>query len=60
MPMDWDELRDYPLDLIIGVEVYWHGVPVEYSITRRGRQVFSNDRGTPIRHANVILWTYIP
>jgi hypothetical protein len=60
MPMDWDELRDYPLDLVIGIEVYWHGLPVEYSITRRGRLTFSNDRGTPIRHANVLLWSYIP
>jgi hypothetical protein len=60
IPTDWGELGDYPLDLVVGIEVYWHGMPVEYSMTRRGRLTFSNDRGTPIRRANVLLWTYIP
>ncbi len=59
---DWDELRDYPLDLVVGIEVYPRKemLPVEFSITRQGRQTFTNDRGTPIKHAFVVLWTFIP
>ena len=30
-----DGLRDYPADLVIGVEVYRHGRPTEFNGTRR-------------------------
>ncbi|MEO7457457.1 MAG: carboxypeptidase-like regulatory domain-containing protein [Gemmatimonadaceae bacterium] len=59
-PMEWSDLVDYPMDLIVGVEVYRHSLPVEFSMTRRGRLTFSNDRGTPLTSRTVVLWTYLP
>jgi hypothetical protein len=62
IPMDWSELENYPLDLVIGVEIYPRRgtMPVEFSGTSRGRLTFTNDRGTPIRQANVLIWTFVP
>jgi len=60
IPMEWGDLVDYPMDLIVGIEVYRHSLPVELSITRRGRLQFTDDRGTPLTSKTILLWTYIP
>jgi hypothetical protein len=60
IPMEWGDLVDYPMDLIVGVEVYSRSLPVEFSMTRSGRRSFSQSPAAPLNSKTVILWTYIP
>ena len=64
MQVDWDFLRNYPADLVLGVEIYRHSRPIEYNGTRPNSVASgfgSTGRSlTGGRQANalVIIWTY--
>jgi hypothetical protein len=60
MPVDYDVLRDYPADLVIGVEIYRHGRPTEYNMTRRGPSMMSRGGSAASMQPMVLIWTYIP
>ena len=36
MPLDFEDVRSYPADLIAGIEIYRRGRPTEFNMTRRG------------------------
>jgi len=60
MPVDYDLLRDYPADLVIGVEIYRHGRPTEFNMTRRGPTIMRSGGAAASRQVMVLIWTYIP
>jgi len=64
MPTDYDQLRSYPADLVLGVEIYRHTRPIEFNATRPNEvssgfgstgQSLTNGRQA---NALVIIWTY--
>ncbi|MEP6622508.1 MAG: hypothetical protein ABJE47_24515 [bacterium] len=69
-PVDWATLETYPVDLIIGVEVYLHraSLPSEFNMTRNIATIFGNLTATNAQSAGqtslmqptVILWSYVP
>lgn len=71
IPVDTATLSNYPMELVIGIEIYRHRseVPIEYSRTSSGGGVgaygnagvraFSRSN-TGIAPATVLIWTYLP
>jgi hypothetical protein len=60
MPVDYDLLRDYPADLVIGVEIYRHNRPTEFNGTRRGPTLMSSGGMANLMMPQVLIWTFIP
>jgi hypothetical protein len=62
METDWDNLRSYPVDLVIGIEIYRRrgSVPTEFDQTRGGSLAFGPGGSGGVSQATVIIWTYIP
>jgi len=60
MPVDYDLLRDYPADLVIGVEIYRHNRPTEFNGTRRGATIMSSGGMSNLMMPQVLIWTFIP
>jgi hypothetical protein len=60
MPVDYDLLRDYPADLVIGVEIYRHNRPTEFNGTRRGPTIMSAGGMANLNMPQVVIWTFIP
>lgn len=60
MPVDYDLLRDYPADLVIGVEIYRHNRPPEFNGTRRGATIMSAGGMANAMTPQVVIWTFIP
>jgi hypothetical protein len=60
MPVDYDLLRDYPADLVIGVEIYRHNRPTEFNGTRRGATIMSSGGMANLMMPQVLIWTFIP
>ena len=60
MPVDYDFLLSYPADLVLGVEIYRHGRPIEFNMTRRRRQHVSGGGQATASQVLVLIWTYIP
>jgi hypothetical protein len=60
MPVDYDLLRDYPADLVIGVEIYRHNRPTEFNGTRRGPSLLSSGGMSNLMMPQVVIWTFIP
>jgi hypothetical protein len=60
MPVDYETLRDYPADLVIGVEIYRHNRPTEFNATRRGPTLLSSGGMANLMAPQVLIWTYIP
>jgi hypothetical protein len=67
MPMTYDDIREYPAELVIGVEIYRHTRPVEFahlasvamprfSVPSGGRPSTMGGSSLPL----VVIWTYIP
>ena len=57
MPLVYEDVRDYPADLVIGVEVYRHGRPTEFNMTRGGPLALESGAGDKVL---VVIWTFIP
>ncbi len=60
MPVDYDLLRDYPADLVVGVEIYRHNRPTEFNGTRRGPTMMSSGGMANLMKPQVLIWTFIP
>jgi hypothetical protein len=60
MPVDYDLLRDYPADLVIGIEIYRHNRPTEFNGTRRGATIMSARGMANLMMPQVVIWTFIP
>jgi len=59
MPVDYELLRDYPADLVIGVEIYRHGRPTEFNMTRRGPGMLSSRGPAASMQPMILVWTFI-
>ena len=70
IPVDWETLETYPVDLIVGVEIYRHrsSLPQQFNMTRNIATIFG-DLGarnaqsigqTSLMQPTVILWSYVP
>ncbi len=60
MPVDYELLRDYPADLVVGVEIYRHNRPTEFNGTRRGATIMSSGGMSNLMTPQVLIWTFIP
>jgi hypothetical protein len=60
MPVDYDLLRDYPADLVVGVEIYRHNRPTDFNGTRRGPTLMSSGGMSNLMMPQVLIWTFIP
>lgn len=58
MPLEYDDVREYPADLVIGIEIYRHNRPTEFNQTRRASDNVFATGGMP--GPTVLVWTYIP
>ena len=62
METDWQLLRDYPADLVIGIEIFRKqaALPMEFGMTRRtGLSMGPNGSGG-MAPQTVLIWTFIP
>jgi hypothetical protein len=59
---DWETLRDYPVELVIGIEIYRHrgSLPTEFDATRGGSLSMGRDGTGGASAPTVLIWTYIP
>jgi hypothetical protein len=62
MESDWDSLTDYPMDLVIGIEIYRRraSLPTEFDRTRRGALALGPGGNGGMSPPTVLIWTYIP
>jgi len=60
MPIDYEGVRDYPADLVIGVEIYRHSRPTQFNGTRRGPNIMSPGGQAASMEPLVLVWTFIP
>ena len=60
MPFDYESVRDYPAELVIGVEIYRHSRPTEFNGTRRGPGALSPGGQAAAAQPRVLIWTFIP
>lgn len=60
MPLDYEDVRDYPADLVVGIEIYRHGRPTEFNMTRRGPGAFDPGGQQSAAQPLVVVWTFIP
>lgn len=60
MPTDYDTMRDYPADLVIGIEIYRHGRPTEFNMTRAAPGILSPGGQSALMLPLVVIWTFIP
>jgi hypothetical protein len=60
MPFDYGSVRDYPAELVIGIEIYRHSRPTEFNGTRSGATSLSPGGLAASMRPLVVIWTYIP
>jgi hypothetical protein len=60
MPFDFESLRAYPADLVLGVEIYRHGRPTEFNGTRFAPTMMSPGGLQASMAPLVVIWTFIP
>ena len=62
VPIEWETLRDYPIELVVGVEIYRRSaaVPIEFGQTRTGANALGRNGSGGIPRVTVLIWTYIP
>ena len=58
MEFDYESIRDYPAELVIGVEIYRHSRPVEFNMTRRGPMSLSPGGHAASMQPLVLIWTF--
>jgi hypothetical protein len=58
MPLQYEDIREYPAELVIGLEIYRHQRPIEFSMTRAtsASAVASGGTNPPL----VVIWTFVP
>jgi hypothetical protein len=60
MPFEYEWVRDYPADLVIGIEIYRHSRPTEFNGTRSAATMLSPGGMAASMRPLVVIWTYIP
>ena len=60
MPFDYESVKDYPAEMVIGIEIYRHSRPTEFNGTRSGPTAFSPGGMAASMRPLVLIWTYIP
>jgi hypothetical protein len=60
MPLDFESLRNYPADLVLGVEIYRHGRPTEFNGTRAIPTMFKPGGLQASMAPLIVIWTFIP
>jgi hypothetical protein len=60
IPVDYDMLRNYPADLVIGLEIYRHQRPTEFNMTRSAPGILSPGGQAAAMQALIVIWTYVP
>ena len=60
MPTDYDMLSNYPADMVLGIEIYRHGRPQEFNMTRSGANIMSPGGQRALMLPLVVIWTFIP
>ena len=60
MPFDYESVKDYPAELVIGIEIYRHSRPNEFNGTRSGATALSPGGMAASMRPLVVIWTYIP
>ena len=60
MPLDYYDIQDYPAEMIAGVEIYRHGRPMEFNMTRRGASIMDRGGQANLMRPLVVIWTFIP
>ena len=60
MPSDFESLRAYPADLVLGIEIYRHGRPTEFNGTRFAPTMMSPGGLQASMAPLVVIWTFIP
>jgi hypothetical protein len=60
MPFEYEFVRDYPAELVIGMEIYRHSRPTEFNGTRSGPTMMSAGGLAASMRPLVVIWTYIP
>ena len=60
MPLDYEDVRSYPADLVVGIEIYRHGRPNEFNMTRRGPGALAGGGQQNAARPLVVVWTFIP
>jgi hypothetical protein len=57
MQLPYDDVRNYPTDLVIGIEIYRRGRPMEFNWTRDWSQ---SAMLTVAQRPLIVVWTFIP
>lgn len=58
MEMDYEDVKDYPADLVIGIEIYRHNRPTAFNATQsHSMNVFATGG---ISQPLILVWTFIP
>ena len=60
IPLDFEDVRGYPADLVLGIEIYRHGRPTEFSGTRNGPNMFAPGGVQNAMKALIVVWTFTP
>jgi hypothetical protein len=59
MPSDFDSIRYYPADLVLGIEIYRHGRPTEFNGTRSIPTMFTPGGLQASMAPLIVIWTFI-
>lgn len=61
MPSDWDLLKSYPADLVIGMEIYRKrsSLPTEFNMTKMGSSALSQAGQADLMRPTVVVWTFV-
>lgn len=60
MPLEYEDIAEYPAELIAGIEIYRHNRPIQFGMTRRGPGVLGRGGGAYLMRPMVVIWTYVP
>ena len=60
MPSDFETIRDYPAELVIGIEIHRRVRPTEFNMTRAAPSIMTRAGNMDAMKPLVVIWTYIP
>jgi hypothetical protein len=60
IPLDFEDVRGYPADLVLGIEIYRHGRPIEFNGTRGGPNMFAPGGVQNAMRPLIVVWTFLP
>jgi len=60
IPLGFEDIRGYPADLVLGIEIYRGGRPIEFNGTRGGPNLFAPGGVQNAMKPLIVVWTFIP